>query len=204
LELKESIRSLAGFTRHPARTFSGLAEAPDVMGALLMIDLLSFLTALWCVVSGGLEFSFTWRFLFHFLVLYALMFVLQCMFVAFEGGCVMLAGRLLGSAPDFRSLFSAMAYCRLPLVLGTTVYIFIPEKLNLLNVLNCIYGPAGHSALSAAFLDRLEVFELMVAALQVIAVYVMTGFGGLRSLATVAAIWLAGTAIFHYVVTLML
>jgi hypothetical protein len=205
MEIKRGVYNIFHFTRNPSGVFALFKDDPDVIGSLLIIDTLAFLTAVYAAVAGGLAFSFSWQFLKGFLVLYVLMFSLLCMFVSFEAGYAYLVSRIFGADPPLSSLLAAMSYSRLPLVVGTVLYMFLPLKLNLANVLaGGMPGGPGGGFLAAAFLGRIEVFELMVVALQVVAVSVVAGLNRFQGLFVVLSCWVPCTAVFYYMQTRLL
>ena len=196
-----ALGNMGYFFRQPGAFMRALRDGPDVIGALAVADTLAFLLAVGAATSGRIVPEASWAFLGRFLVLYLLVFIVQCLFICFEAGCATLAGLLLGRSPAMLPMVSAMGYARVPLVAGALVYIFLPGACCLSALAPGAFGP---TELGEAFARRIEVFELLTLGLQYMAMHLTGGLGKLESIGVLIIGWVAGTAIFHQVLISLL
>jgi hypothetical protein len=197
-DIKRSFHALLEFIRHPGGVCRKFEHEPDILGALLVLDIVSFLTVLLAVFSGYLPFSLTWGFVIKFVVLYLMILVVFVMLTGFEAGVAALGAALMGRQVQYSSLFSIVGYSKLPLIFSALLYIFLPERLSLDAV---ILMGNDTSPLQAAFAERLEIFELMAFGLAVVGLKVLSGLRVVSSLGIMLVGWLISTPIFYCVTT---
>ncbi|HEB02552.1 MAG TPA: hypothetical protein ENI12_04890 [Nitrospirae bacterium] len=198
-DLKRSLYLLKIFLTHPSAAFRDMSALPDVPGALLVMDALSFFTVVAAVVSGALEPTLSWGFVLRFIILYIMMLVVFSLLVGFEAGVATIGARICGKESSYAALYSAFGYAKLPLLIAAVLYVFAPERLALAALVLLREGSEGAGIIMKAFLYRAELFEAMALVLGVIGVRVVAGVTFLQGVGIVFLGWLLGTPIFYCV-----
>lgn len=203
MEFKHIANNFLLFLKSPVGFFKELIETPDVVGGLLFIDLLAFLLTVLAVIRGSLQFSWTFSFVIGFVVLYLLLFILIAMLVGFEAGYAVFLSRLFDQPALYWSLFTAMAYSRIPLIVGTVVYMFLPAECTLQNII-LSFSDTPDTFIRSIFMQRIEFFEIITLIFGMLAAYVLTGMNKKQTIAVVASGWIISTALFYYVQTVLI
>jgi hypothetical protein len=198
--LSHSFRTLKRYLFHPAGALRIISIDPDIPGALIVIDAISFFTVLGVFLNNFSEITFSFSFFINFIVMYITLIVLFCLLVAFEAGVVFYASGFFRKNPDYASLYTAFGYAKLPLLISTLLYILLPSKLGLSSVID----PSSFNVIGQAFIERAELFELMTLVLGVLGVRMVTGLTIYMSIAISVLLWLLGTPLFYCVMNAFL
>lgn len=193
---RRSLKLFKVFLLSPSDAFREMYAASDVIGALFVLDTLSFLSIVSVVFAGDLYFAFSFGFALKFLVLYVMTLVLFAMLVGFEAGVALVCANILGRRDvSYASLYSAFGYAKFTILIAVVVYTFLPGHLSLASFVH-LDSP---NVLMSAFLQRIEFFELIAFLLGVLGVRVVARLGYVQSVGVVLLGWLLGTPLFYCV-----
>ena len=125
----------------------------------------------------------------HRIVLsYLVTIILFCVGIGIETTYILVLSCTSSYISSYKKIFTGLVYCRIPLAVGSVLYAFIPDQY----FLDMLFGrfAISSNALVMAFIERLDVFELWMLAVEIVAVNKLAKQSILKSSGIIISFWL--------------